>query len=759
MDIQTKDGIILRGIPDGTPDEAIKARIKAIRAEQFVRSKPGPAVDPVPQFEREAQETLSVTPAELIAANPVVRTLTSAAKPVLSVASKIEGLWGGTGNRDRTRTLEGMQERGNAALRFGPAGTAADIAGAFLSPVGLGALKLPQAASAMGRIGQGAAIGGIAGATSDPDATLGHAATGMAMGAAIPGAVELGGALARGGRNLVDPWLPGGAKRVAGRNAVLAAQKGDKLDQVIKALRTAEPDVPNAPLTAGEAAVPAQSTEFSALQEVVRPKQSTIYNDLVTAQNDARVAAVRSVGQDKYALDTAKALRGANAEQNYGPIMQNRISPTPPEEMLARSLAGKEASKASALQDQGRFATQATQQENLAHGGTIALRGDMPATQRHPFIPGQTPFAPFNVGVGGGQARSPSAYPVEGMPRVPGRYTENIQRVPENSAASTDLGAIIAQREAERKFIDYQLKSLLQDAGRESPNMRALLERPSVRAAFEDAAKSAKEIGSYFPGKPGEPFSIANLQRMKESMDSGIRSAKASEAAGNRPELSPGELTKTKQAFTAWLEKRSPAWAKARDEFKRDSLPMNQMEIGQYLETKLVEALSDFGKEGKQRAGMYAQAMRDAAGTVKKSTGEQRYQDIAEALSYPQMQAVEGVGRSLGRTAEHERLARLGMDSARDIAGQVTPMIKSPGILSHAVTIPRAIINRLEGRVQGKSAEELATLMRNPNALADEMERTLRQREAIARVLGMPRRYGTRGAIIGGTSMTEEGRR
>lgn len=32
MDIQTKDGILLRGIPDGTPDEIIKARVEKIRA-------------------------------------------------------------------------------------------------------------------------------------------------------------------------------------------------------------------------------------------------------------------------------------------------------------------------------------------------------------------------------------------------------------------------------------------------------------------------------------------------------------------------------------------------------------------------------------------------------------------------------------------------------------------------------------------------------------------------------------------------------
>ena len=34
MDIQTKDGILLRGVPDGTPEEAIKARIATIRAER-----------------------------------------------------------------------------------------------------------------------------------------------------------------------------------------------------------------------------------------------------------------------------------------------------------------------------------------------------------------------------------------------------------------------------------------------------------------------------------------------------------------------------------------------------------------------------------------------------------------------------------------------------------------------------------------------------------------------------------------------------
>lgn len=40
MDIQTKDGILIRGIPDGTPDEAIKARIEQIRAGKVSAATP-----------------------------------------------------------------------------------------------------------------------------------------------------------------------------------------------------------------------------------------------------------------------------------------------------------------------------------------------------------------------------------------------------------------------------------------------------------------------------------------------------------------------------------------------------------------------------------------------------------------------------------------------------------------------------------------------------------------------------------------------
>lgn len=51
MDIQTKDGILLRNIPDGTPDDVIKARINKIRAEGQPQQNNAPQEQKVPAID------------------------------------------------------------------------------------------------------------------------------------------------------------------------------------------------------------------------------------------------------------------------------------------------------------------------------------------------------------------------------------------------------------------------------------------------------------------------------------------------------------------------------------------------------------------------------------------------------------------------------------------------------------------------------------------------------------------------------------
>jgi hypothetical protein len=152
MDIQTQDGILLRGIPDGTPDEVIKARINAIRAEKA------------------PQQEASI--ADKIASNPVTRFAIGAAKPVLgAVQLGANAIGGKTAEavNDHLATLEEMTNRGKAAQSgFGRgAGEVADFAGQVLSPVYGGAAKLMPMVGGTGAIAaKGAALGGVSAAAN-----------------------------------------------------------------------------------------------------------------------------------------------------------------------------------------------------------------------------------------------------------------------------------------------------------------------------------------------------------------------------------------------------------------------------------------------------------------------------------------------------------------------------------------------------------------------------------------------------------------
>lgn len=81
MDIQTKDGILLRNIPDDTPDEAIKARIEKIRGEP----QAAPAVTP-------PRETNAAQQAAHGANESIVSTIAAIPELVSAGMRKIPGI-------------------------------------------------------------------------------------------------------------------------------------------------------------------------------------------------------------------------------------------------------------------------------------------------------------------------------------------------------------------------------------------------------------------------------------------------------------------------------------------------------------------------------------------------------------------------------------------------------------------------------------------------------------------------------------------
>lgn len=276
---------------------------------------------------------------------------------------------------------------------------------------------------------------------------------------------------------------------------------------------------------------------------------------------------------------------------------------------------------------------------------------------------------------------------------------------------------------AKKNYGDIENKKIAID-----DTLKAMLEKPSMKEAVADAKKSATEkTNQYFPANAEEPYSVANLQRMKESLDKGISAAKKSENAGIRPTLTPAELIATKDEFVSWLNKKEPKWQIARETYAEQSKPINRMEIRQELARKL---MSNKNPEGKLQVGVFKNALAEAAGTIKKATGEARYGKLGEIMTSAEMKDFQNISDELARVAKTEEQASRGAMAGRIIPASTIPL--APGLISKVVTVTNTIIRKLQGKVTDKVARDLAMdLVVNPEQGAIALEKALARSEKL----------------------------
>lgn len=251
--------------------------------------------------------------------------------------------------------------------------------------------------------------------------------------------------------------------------------------------------------------------------------------------------------------------------------------------------------------------------------------------------------------------------------------------------------------------------------------LQSLLSRPSMQVAIQDAKQGAAETGGYFPEKPSDGFSIANLQRMKQSLDDAIKDPaslgiKATEAK---------EIATTREKFVRWLSEKSPDWAKARAQYASDSQPINQMQVGQYLQQKLSSPLNP----DLERSATFAQAVRDAPGTIKRSTGAPMYDELSQVLSPEQNSVVQAILGDLSRKSQFEASARRMSPSTSE--GRP---IELPQLLSRPMMEANFVMKMLHGGKEAAINEAAAKTYLNPEALANSLTRKTTQ-EMIAEAI------------------------
>lgn len=163
-----------------------------------------------------------------------------------------------------------------------------------------------------------------------------------------------------------------------------------------------------------------------------------------------------------------------------------------------------------------------------------------------------------------------------------------------------------------------------------------------------------------------------------------------------------------------------PGYRQAQEAFAQSSKPINIMQVGQYLEGKLKPAVETSVGE---RAGVFSAAVKEAPTTIKRSTGQTRFDQLDQILEPSQVKVVEGIRKDLAREAEFTKQAREGGK-----AGEVFPSteaIRSPDFMSRIVTVANTISTKLQGKIDKKLALELATEMLDPKAAAAAMEKAL----------------------------------
>lgn len=156
---------------------------------------------------------------------------------------------------------------------------------------------------------------------------------------------------------------------------------------------------------------------------------------------------------------------------NYEPAVDN----------LRSALAKTTSEKETALQVAGKLQTMAAQQRSLANGATFRIASDQPEFQPY-----------YNTGGLGRDVTSPSSLAVPGYPRVPGRYTHNMDRVPEGNAGAQDAMAIYN----DKKLQEVAAAQALSDLQAQGATMPVQLAQKMKQGTYQALAKKYGQIGS-----------------------------------------------------------------------------------------------------------------------------------------------------------------------------------------------------------------------------------------------------------------------
>jgi hypothetical protein len=351
-----------------------------------------------------------------------------------------------------------------------------------------------------------------------------------------------------------------------------------------------------------------------------------------------------------------------------------------------------------------------------APGGEVVL-GSLPTAAQKASPLGLTEFSALG-------ASAAKALPTPYYARESANEAARLASLRTVGGTPDDLTAAIAARTAatDPLYAAAEARKFLAD-----PKLMALSDDPYIKQAMPEAARLSQSQGITFETNP-----TLYLHNVKISLDDML--SKTGDTALARGARS--QVMDVRKRLLGWLENKVPEYGAARTTFAEKSKPINQMEVGQYLEGKLTAPLEG----GTERANVFATAVEDAPGTLKRATSnEARFKALTDVLTPDQVQVITAIRNDLARVQKTKTQARLGASASPDaqrLASAAGENLRAPPLLNRVATVAGDIMSRLKGKIDRKLAIQLATEMLDPEVAANVLEKAMKNQMRAAKVGG-----------------------
>lgn len=286
----------------------------------------------------------------------------------------------------------------------------------------------------------------------------------------------------------------------------------------------------------------------------------------------------------------------------------------------------------------------------------------MKATQ---FVPGSLPTAAEASGDAGlAQLQRTLANHPDIAPEFVRRAKNNmLARADALRGIAGDAGQIEFYKSARSANAQKLYDQAFGESAQLTPWIKGQITNLQTRPAFREAWKQAETIAKNEGVKLDKSNVVQVAHYAKLALDDAAESA-----VGNQKRA----ILATKDKLVSLMESKdfAPSYREARLQFKADSEPINQMQIGQELLKKYQPALSDFGGTTRAHAAAFAQAVRDADATAARATGF-RGARMNSVMSPGQMETIENVGKDLARSTNAQETGKaFGSNTAQNLISQ-----------------------------------------------------------------------------------------